>query len=38
MVVYFGTPCYGYALNYLFVYLVIPEARALFKEKQKLFI
>ena len=36
--VYFGTPCYGYALNCLFVYLVIHGTRPLFKRKQKLFI
>ena len=38
MDVYFGTPCHGYALNCLFVYLVIPGTRPLFKRKQKLFI
>ena len=32
---YFGTPCYGNALNCLFVYLVIPETRPIFKRKQK---
>ena len=36
--VYFGTPCYGYALNCLFVYLVIEGTRLLFKGTQKLFI
>ena len=36
--VYFGTPCYGYALNCLFVYLVIPGTRPLFMRKQKLVI
>ena len=36
--VYFGTPCFGYALNCLFVYLVIPGTRPLFKRKQKFFI
>ena len=36
--VYSGTPCYGYALNCLFVYLVIQGTRPLFKRKQKLFI
>ena len=35
---YFGTPYNGYALNCLFVYLVIPGTRPLFKRKQKLFI
>ena len=35
---YFGTPCYGYALNCLFVYLVIQRTCPLFKRKQKLFI
>ena len=35
--VYFGTSCYGYALNCLFVYLVILGTRPLFKRKQKLF-
>ena len=38
MGVYFGMPCYGYALNCLFVYLVIPGTRALFMRRQKLFI
>ena len=38
MGVYFGTPCYGYALNCLFVYFVIQGTRPLFKRKQKLFI
>ena len=33
--VYFGMPCYGYALNCLFVYLVIQGTRPLFKRKQK---
>ena len=36
--VYFGTPCYGYALNCLFLYLVIQGTRPLFKRKQMLFI
>ena len=36
--VYFGMRCYGYALNCLFVYLVIQGTRPLFKRKQKLFI
>ena len=33
---YFGTPCYGYALNCLFVYLVIQGTRPLFKKNEKL--
>ena len=28
---YFRTPCHGYALNCLFVYLAIPGIRPLFK-------
>ena len=28
---YFRPPCYGYALNYIFVSLVIPGTRPLFK-------
>ena len=35
---YFGTPCYRKPLNCLFVYLVIPGTRPLFKRKQKIFI
>ena len=38
MGVYFGAPCYGYALNCLFVYLIIQGTRSLFKRKQKFFI
>ena len=34
---YFGTPCYGYALNCLFVYLVTQGTRPFLKRKQKLF-
>ena len=33
-----GTQCYGYVLNFLFVYLVIPGTPPLFKRKQKLFV
>ena len=36
--VYFGARCYGYALNCIFVYLVIQGTRLLFKIKKKLFI
>ena len=36
--VYFWTPCYGYALNCLFVYLSIQGTHPLFERKQKLFI
>ena len=36
--VYFGTPCYGYALNCLSICLVIQGTSSLFKRKQKLFI
>ena len=36
--VYFGMPCYSYALNCLFVYLVIQGTCSLLKRKQKLFI
>ena len=35
---YFGMPCYGYVLNCLFVYLVIPGIHPLFMRKHKLFI
>ena len=35
---YLGTLCCGYALNCLFVYLVIQGTRPLSKRKQKLFI
>ena len=38
MGVYFGMPCYGYALNCLFVYLVIQGTPPLFESKQNLFI
>ena len=34
----FGMQCYGYALNCLFVYLVIPGTRPSFKRRLKLFI
>ena len=32
---YFRTPCYGYALICLFVYLVMPGTRLLFKRESK---
>ena len=35
---HFGTPFYGYALNCLCVFLVIPGTHPLFKRKQKLII
>ena len=35
MGVYFGTPCYGYALNCRFVFLVVQGTRLLFKRKQR---
>ena len=35
---YFGTPFYGYALNCLFVFLVIQGTHLLFKRDEKLFI
>ena len=35
---YFGSQCYGNALNCPFVYLIIPGTRPLFKRKQNLFI
>ena len=34
---YFGTLCYGYALNCLFVYMVKQGTPPLFKRKKKLF-
>ena len=33
---YFGKPCYVYGLKCLFVYLVLPGTRPLFRRKQKL--
>ena len=35
---YFGPPCYCYALNYHFVYLAIPGTRPLFMRKQDVFV